>query len=69
MDYSDVLFFSFPTSKGRRKGNGGEMVEKAVFYNFFNSTYPEINKKIDFRGSAFPFPPLLALEDGKKKRK
>ena len=38
MDYSDVLFFSFPASKEKR-GKGGEMgekgVEKSIFHNFF----------------------------------
>lgn len=39
-------------------GKGGEMGERGwkslFYYNFFNSTYPEISKKIGFRGSAFP---------------
>ena len=36
-------------------GKGGERGWKSLFYyNFFNSTYPEISKKIGFRGSAFP---------------
>lgn len=46
---------------------GEKGVEKPIFYNFFNFIYSEISKKIGFRGSAFPFPPLLSLEDGKKK--
>lgn len=31
MDYSDVLFFSFPASKGKWGKWGG----KPIFYNFF----------------------------------
>ena len=68
MDYSDVLFFSFPTSKGNGGKRGEKGVEKAVFYNFFNFIHSKISKKIVFRGSAFPFPPF-SLEDGKKIRK
>ena len=45
---------------------GEKGVEKPVFYNFLNSTYPEISKKIGFRGSAFPFPPFSLLRVGKK---
>ncbi len=31
MDYSDVLFFSFPASKGKKGGNGGKGGGKAYF--------------------------------------
>ena len=47
MDYSDVLFFSFPASK-EKEGKGGKWgkrgVEKSIFHNFFNSSYPKISK-------------------------
>ena len=69
--YVIIMFFIFILSclKRGKGGNGGENKgEKGIFITFFNSTYPEISKKIGFRGSAFPFPPLLSLEDGKEER-
>ena len=60
MDYSDVLFFSFPASNGGKEGG------KYYFYNFFNFIYSKISKKIGFRGSAFPFPPLSLLKTGRR---
>ena len=35
MDYSDVLFFSFPASKGKKGEMGEKGVEKPIFHNFF----------------------------------
>lgn len=69
MDYSDVLFFSFPASKGEKEGKWGKRGWKRLFFiTFFNSTYPEISKKIGFRGSAFPFPPsFFLLRTGRRK--
>ena len=62
-----LLFFPcLKGKKGKRRGNGEKGVEKPIFYNFLNSTNPKISKKIGFRGSAFPFPPLLSLEGGKE---
>ena len=50
-----------------KRGNRGEKgVESTIFYDFFNSTYPEISKKIGFRDSPFRFPPSL-LRVGRKK--
>jgi hypothetical protein len=51
------------------EGNGGKGGGKGYFtITFFNSTYPEINKKIGFRGSAFPFPPsFFLLRTGRRK--
>lgn len=70
---SVIRLLFFPCLKGKRgewRGKGGEMgekgVEKAIFYNFLNFIHSKISKKIGFRGSAFPFPPLLSLEGGKK---
>ena len=58
-------FLSLPQrEKGGEMGEKG--VEKPVFYNFLNSTYPEISKKIGFRGSAFPFPPFSLLRSGRR---
>ena len=39
---------------------GEKGVEKLIFYNFLNFSYPKISKKLGFRGSAFPFPPSLS---------
>ena len=68
---SVIRLLFFPCLKG---GNGGEMgekgekgVEKPIFYNFFNFIYSKISKKIGFRGSAFPFPPLSLLKTGRRK--
>lgn len=40
--------------------------ESLFFITFFNFIHSKISKKIGFRGSAFPFPPLLSLEGGKE---
>jgi hypothetical protein len=66
MDYSDVLFFSFPASKGKWGKRGWK---RLFFITFFNFIYPEISKKIGFRGSAFPFPPFSLLRTGRRKIK
>ena len=51
-----------------QRGKKGKWGWKSLFYyNFFNSTYPEISKKIGFRGSAFPFPPFSLLRTGRRK--
>lgn len=60
---SVIRLLFFPYLKGEK------VVEKAIFYNFLNFIHSKISKKLGFRGSAFPFPPLLSLEDGKKIRK
>lgn len=50
-----LFCFCFPCLRGEKEGKWGKRGWKSLFYyNFFNSTYPEISKKIGFRGSAFP---------------
>jgi len=67
-----IRLLFFPYLKGKRGEKEGKWAKRGwkrlFFITFFNSTYPEISKKIGFRGSAFPFPPLLSLEDGKEER-
>ena len=64
---SVIRLLFFPYLKGEKEGKRG--VEKPIFYNFFNSTYPEISKKIGFRGSPFRFPPFSLLRTGRRKIK
>ncbi|RJU76712.1 hypothetical protein DW693_07280 [Bacteroides sp. AM26-11] len=63
-----IRLLFFPCLKGGREGKWGKRGGKSLFFiTFFNFIHSKISKKIGFRGSAFPFPPLLSLEDGKKK--
>ena len=66
---SVIRLLFFPCLKGKR-GKGGEMGKRGwkslFFITFFNFIHSKISKKIGFRGSAFPFPPLLSLEGGKE---
>jgi hypothetical protein len=68
-----IRFLSFPCLKGeegKKEGKWGKRGWKRLFFiTFFNSTYPEISKKIGFRGSAFPFPPFSLLRTGRRKIK
>ena len=50
-----LFLFLLSLPQGEKEGKWGKRGWKSLFYyNFFNSTYPEISKKIGFRGSAFP---------------
>ncbi len=53
-----LFLFLLSLPQGEKEGKWGW--KSLFYYNFFNSTYPEISKKIGFRGSAFPFPPSLS---------
>ena len=66
-----LLFFPcLKGEEGKKEGKWGKRGWKRLFFiTFFNSTYPEISKKIGFRGSAFPFPPFSLLRTGRRKIK
>jgi len=68
-----IRLLFFPCLKGEMEGMEGKWGKRGwkrlFYYNFFNSTYPEISKKIGFRGSPFRFPPFSLLRTGRRKIK